>query len=342
MGTRTGATGAGALPLLFCLMLSPAAPLSAKPADFERMKMDFATEASREHGLDAGFVQRAMAAANFRQPIIDAISRPAEKKPWHQYRPIFVTPSRVEGGVEYWKTHADLLAKAEKVYGVPPEIIVAVIGVETRYGRQTGSYPVLDALATLAFGYPRRAAFFRNQLEHFLLLSLEENIEPEGAKGSYAGAMGKPQFIPSSYRSYAIDFDGDGQRDLWNSDADVIGSVGAYLYRHGWQRGAPIAARANGGGTEHDKLVEAGMKPSLSPEALRVSGIAVDEPLAPGDLASLVKLENQQGPEYWVGLNNFYVITRYNHSNLYAMAVYQLSQEIRRRMEEAQGRGGSA
>lgn len=331
-------TGRAAVVLFACL-LANTGPITAKPAEFERLKMEFGREISRSLGLDAGFVQRTLGHANYRQSIVDAISRPAERKPWYQYRPIFVTPDRARGGVEFWEANEELLARAEQTYGVPPEIIVAIIGVETRYGKHTGRYPVLDALATLAFGYPKRAAFFRKQLEHFLLLTLEENIQPVDAKGSYAGAMGKPQFIPSSYRSYAVDFDGDGQRDLWNSNADVIGSVGAYFQRHGWQQNRPIVTIAAGAGSRHDRLTEAGLKPSLPIEELRKEGIGTEIPLNPSTLASLVKLENENGPEYWIGLNNFYVITRYNHSHLYAMAVYQLSREILKLKQTGESKG---
>ena len=341
MGAQTRRPSGRAAAMLLACLLCSAGGIAAKPADFERMKMDFASEMSRSLGLDAGYVQRTMASAEYRQSIIDAISRPAERKPWYQYRPLFVNSGRAMGGIEFWEENADLLARAEETFGVPPEIIVAIIGVETRYGKHVGRYPVVDALSTLAFGYPKRAAFFRKQLEHFLLLSLEENIPPSDANGSYAGAMGKPQFIPSSYRSYAVDFDGDGRRDLWNSNADVIGSVGAYFQRHGWQRNGPVAVVARGAGANHDKLVEAGMKPSLSMDALQAAGLQVDTALPHGALASLVKLETEDGAEYWVGLNNFYVITRYNHSNLYAMAVYQLSREILRLKASGKSSGDS-
>ena len=341
MGAPTRRPPGPAAGALLAFLFCSAGGLAAKPADFERMKMDFASEVSRSLGLDAGYVQRTMAAANYHQSIIDAISRPAERKPWYQYRPLFVTPGRAKGGVQFWEENADLLARAEATYGVPPEIIVAIIGVETRYGKHIGRYPVVDALSTLAFGYPKRAAFFRKQLEHFLLLSLEENITPSDAKGSYAGAMGKPQFIPSSYRSYAVDFDGDGRRDLWDSNADVIGSVGAYFQRHGWQRNEPVAVVARGADETHDKLVEAGAKPSVSLGELQAAGLAIETALPPGSLASVVKLETEDGPEYWIGLNNFYVITRYNHSNLYAMAVYQLSREILRLKASGENAGDS-
>ena len=306
---------------------------AAPPADFERAKQAFAEEMADKHDFDPAWVRQLMARAKYHQSIIDAISRPAESKAWHEYRPIFVTPTRAAEGVTFWKENRDLLEQAQKRYGVPPEIIVAIIGVETRYGRHRGKYPVLDSLSTLAFGYPKRGKFFRRQLEEFLLLVREEGLDPLGAKGSYAGAMGKPQFIPSSYRAYAVDFDGDGQRNLLTDNADVIGSVAAYFKRHGWRRGAPVTLPATGAGDRHRRFWEAGMKPSITLAELKQAGIVTPPELDDGTLASLIRLEGGAGPEYWLGLNNFYVITRYNHSNLYAMAVYQLSQEIARQRD---------
>jgi membrane-bound lytic murein transglycosylase B len=266
--------------------------------------------------------------ARFRSDIIEAMRRPAEAKPWYKYRPIFVTMARTRAGVQFWRSNEALLERAEREYGVAPEIIVAIIGVETRYGGYTGKHRVLDALSTLAFGYPKRAPFFRKQLEEFLLLTREEEVDPLKAKGSYAGAMGMPQFIPSSYREYAVDFDADGKRDLWNSTADAIGSVANYFRRHGWRDGEQVTLKARVRQRPDDALAEAGLKPSLPMQRLAGMGVEVkDSP--PGDtLVSLVRLENRNGEEYWLGLQNFYVITRYNHSALYAMAVYQLSREI--------------
>ena len=301
---------------------------AASPTEREQAVRAFVDEMVDRHGFDRAELMQLMGKARFQGSIIKAMQRPAEAKPWYQYRPIFVTSTRTRGGVQFWQQNQALLERAEREYGVAPEIIVAIIGVETIYGGNTGKHRVLDSLSTLAFGYPKRAKFFRKQLEELLLLGREEGIDILEAKGSYAGAMGMPQFIPSSYRAYAVDFDGDGKRDLLHSTADAIGSVANYFRRHGWKTGATVTLRARTGNRNLDKLVEAGMKPSLSPERLAGYGVEVNAELARTTKASLVRLENKQDQEYWLGLNNFYVITRYNHSNLYAMAVYQLSREI--------------
>ena len=300
----------------------------ASPAGREQAVSAFVDEMVDRHGFDHAKLMRIMGKARFRGSIIKAMQRPAEAKPWHKYHPIFVNTARARGGVQFWQQNRALLERAEQEYGVAPEIIVAIIGVETQYGGNTGKYRVLDSLSTLAFGYPKRAKFFRKQLEEFLLLGREEDIDILKSKGSYAGAMGMPQFIPSSYRAYAVDFDGDGKRDLLHSTADVIGSVANYFQRHGWKTGATVTLLARTGDKNIDRLVEAGMKPSLSLEQLAGHGVEVDAKLPRTEKASLVRLENQHDREHWLGLNNFYVITRYNHSNLYAMAVYQLSREI--------------
>ncbi len=288
----------------------------------------FIDEMVSKHRFDRTELTALLEEAQFRQDIIDLITRPAEAKPWYQYRRIFLTSARAKGGVAFWQDNRKDLRRAEQAYGVPPEIIVAIIGVETRYGANTGRHRVLDALSTLAFAYPPRSRFFRRELEQFLLMAREEGMTPTKPKGSYAGALGKAQFIPSSFRAYAVDFDGDGKRDLWGSNADAIGSVANYFARHGWRPGEPVTARARKAGAEHQRFVDAGMKPSLRVKDLRAAGITVDARLDPAALTSLIKLETKDGHEYWLGLHNFYVITRYNHSNLYAMAVYQLSQEI--------------
>lgn len=291
---------------------------------------DFIDEMVKRHGMDRDELNALFADARLRDDILRAISRPAESKPWYEYRPIFLTDSRIRGGVEFWDENADILADAEKAFGVDAQVIVAIIGVETRYGGNTGSYRVIDALSTLAFEYPPRAKFFRGELEQFLLLTDEEHVDRSEAKGSYAGAMGHGQFIPSSYRQYAVDFDDDGRRDLWSSRRDIIGSVANYLHRHGWELGAPVVEPARVEGGVDPALVKAGLKPTLPVHKLEKDGIH-PQGRHPGDtLASVVELEQRDGPEYWAGFNNFYVITRYNRSPLYAMAVYQLSEEIRK------------
>jgi membrane-bound lytic murein transglycosylase B len=292
----------------------------------------FAAEMQQKHQMPAAEVEQLLNGSEFRDDIIAAITRPAEAKPWYKYRPIFLKPDRIAGGVKFWQENEALLDSVSREYGVPPEIIIAIIGVETRYGKFTGKYRILDSLATLAFGYPPRADFFRSELEQFLLLAREESLDPRSAQGSYAGAMGKPQFISSSYRRYAVDHDGDGRRDLWQSNADVVASVANYFKIHGWRPGEPITLRATV--EDHPDLqhfVDAGMKPSIPLRELQAEGVhPVEETPAPAPdtLSSLIKLDAGDHDEYWLGLNNFYVITRYNHSNLYAMAAYQLSREI--------------
>ena len=302
--------------------------LVAKPSDFDSKKFGFVKEMSDKYSYDYPELRQIMAKANYQQKIIDAISRPAEAMPWYRYRRIFLKEDRIREGVEFWRANTDLLRRAENEYGVPPEIIVAIIGVESRYGKHDGGYLVIDALSTLAFGYPKRSSFFRKELEEFLLLVREEEISPLAVKGSYAGAMGKPQFIPSSYRAYAVDFDGDGKRDLMENNSDVIGSVAAYFKSHGWRQSKPVTTRAKGVNEKHKHFIDAGMKPRIRIDQLRKSGLEFDPSLPANAISSLIRLEGNTGDEYWLGLKNFYTITRYNHSNLYAMAVYQLSQEI--------------
>ena len=289
----------------------------------------FIQEMSVKHGLDADALSTLFEQAHSQSSIIELMKRPAEGKPWHVYRKIFLTPERIAGGVDFWRDHQNALSKAEQLYGVPAEIIVAIIGVETRYGGNTGGHKVLEALSTLAFDFPERAAFFRKELENYLLLTREEGINPLSLQGSYAGAMGLAQFMPSSYRAYAVDFDGDGQRDLWNNTYDAIGSVANYLAKHRWQPGAPIATSAQVSGDQYLALISTKIgKPGSSVAALRRHGVNPQGAFDEKTLAMLLQLKGQNGLEYWLGFYNFYVITRYNRSPLYAMAVYQLSQEI--------------
>ena len=280
-----------------------------------------------EYGLDENYVRSMLADAEYQQSIIDAITRPAEAKPWYQYRPIFLGQARIDGGVEFWRANQKLVDRVSTEFGVPAEVIMAIVGVETRYGMITGSFRVLDALTTLGFYYPRRAEFFAGELGKYFKLAEEENLELTEVRGSYAGAMGIGQFIPSSYRAYAVDFDGSGSRDLWRSLPDALGSVANYLKVHGWQDGAPIVLAVD--------QVPAGLskdfpiKPEHTLADLADMGIGFDAgALAMDTPATLIELEAEQGLEYWIGLNNFYVITRYNRSPLYAMAVTQLSEAI--------------
>ncbi|WP_455217653.1 lytic murein transglycosylase B [Kaarinaea lacus] len=315
---------------LIFLLATPVVLAKQNITDFSQNEdvQAFIEEVSQKHGFKKDELKKLFAKVEFKQKIIDAITRPAESKPWYEYRPIFVTETRITEGVKFWNEHQDELERAHQEYGVPPEIIVAIIGVETRYGRHKGGHRVMDSLSTLAFGYPKRAQFFKGELEQYLLLAREENLDPLSVKGSYAGAMGKAQFISSSYRNYAVDFDGDGKRDLWNNTSDAIGSVANYFKRHKWQPGGPITTPAIVGSNHIQVLVEKGIKPHSTVADLRKRGVTPKTKVEPDEMGALIELENLAGREYWLGLNNFYVITRYNHSPLYAMAVYQLGQAI--------------
>ncbi|MGB5605378.1 MAG: lytic murein transglycosylase B [Gammaproteobacteria bacterium] len=297
----------------------------------------FIADMVARHDFDKAELDHVFSQARRRDDILELMSKPAEKKlAWFEYRKIFLTRSRIDGGVAFWRKNADILAKAAQEFGVDAQIIVAIIGVETRYGANTGRHRVLDALSTLAFDYPPRSKFFRSELEQFLLLAREEDIDQLTTRGSYAGAMGYGQFIPSSYRNYAVDFSGDGKRDLWGNQQDIIGSVANYFHKHGWQAKAPVTTRANLTGNKYTAILEKGYKPNTLLPVMRANGITAALPLPDDTLASLFMLEQQDGPEYWLGLKNFYVITRYNHSPLYAMAAYQLSEEIRKAYAQEQ------
>lgn len=288
-----------------------------------------------EHGFDREEVEAVLRSASKQQSIIDAMTRPAERvKPWKDYRKIFIQEKRIDQGVKFWLENRDDLNRASEEFNVAPEVIVAIIGVETFYGRIKGNYRVIDALATLSFDYPARSPFFTKQLEHFLLLSREQKQEPLTLKGSYAGAMGYGQFIPSSYRSYAVDFDGDGFSDIWNNTSDAIGSVANYFSRHGWEKGGPVVSRAHVK-ADYDESLLNKLKLDKTIDELKVMGFTPTSPLQ-GDMKAIpLRLNGVNGAEFWLGLNNFYVITRYNHSRLYAMAVHELSQLILERVGEA-------
>ncbi|WP_417665527.1 lytic murein transglycosylase B [Pseudidiomarina sp.] len=282
-----------------------------------------------KHDFKRAEVEQLLAQAERNETILEAIARPWEAKPWHQYYPIFLTEKRLSAGLKFWQEHADTLARAEQTYGVPAEIIVAIIGVETFYGEYRGKYSVLDALYTLGFHYPPRSKFFRSELEQFMLLTREESLPATELMGSYAGAMGYGQFISSSYRHYAVDFDGDEVRDLLGNPVDAIGSVANYFARHGWKQNAPVALKLATTDT-HAQLVNKGLKPEATLANLLQDGLELPEGHALSDdmLGKVFEFEQVENNEYWLGLHNFYVITRYNHSPLYAMAVYQFSQQL--------------
>lgn len=291
-------------------------------------------EEMKAEGFDEAYLREVLSKAKRQTSILKAMSRPAERRlNWGEYRKIFIEDKRIRQGVKFWQENHAALQAAEEKYGVPPEIIVSIIGVETRYGRITGSYRVLDALATLGFDYPRRSKFFLGQLKQYLHLVREEQIEITAMKGSYAGAMGYGQFIPSSFRSFAVDFDQDGKRDIWNNKTDAIGSVANYFAEHKWKPGEPVISSVNFKQAADEAWYSVGRKgliPELTLSDWKAKGI---EPqladLSPDEKAILMRLEIGDDEQFWLGLHNFYVITRYNHSKLYAMAVYRLSEQIK-------------
>lgn len=289
----------------------------------------FLTEMQDAHGFPQQRLYKLFSRVKISDSILQAISRPAEKLAWYKYRSYFVQQDRVQRGVEFWRRHKNILARAEREFGVPQEIMVAIIGVETFYGKQKGGYRVLDALSTLAFDYPKRSKFFRSELEQYLLLTREQNVDPLTLKGSYAGAMGIPQFISSSYRHYAIDFDNDGHIDIWNNPYDAIGSVANYFKLHNWLPGGPVTVKATAINDQYHKVISTDLKPALVYSELVAAGIRSAHKIANNEKVTLIELELADGVELWLGLHNFYVITRYNHSALYAMAVYQLSAKIK-------------
>ena len=315
------------------LLLAVSMSAQANYAERDDVKR-FIDELVNDHGFDRAYLNRLFAEAERLDNVLESVAKPAEKTlNWKQYRPIFVTEKRASRGRDFIREHRATLERAEKEYGVPVEIIAAIIGVETYYGRITGKYTVFDSLTTLGFDYPPRSRFFKSELKQFLLLSKEEHIDVEDMTGSYAGAMGMPQFISSSYRRYAVDFDGDGKRDLWNSIPDVIGSVANYFSEHGWQRGQGVVYQVKVSDTsivrDSNSLKPYDTVANFMKQGVVLSGMDGSEKIAADDEATLLKLYGKRGDEYWLGLKNFYVITRYNHSDMYALAVYQLSQELK-------------
>lgn len=285
-----------------------------------------------KHGYSKTELLQVFSKVQLRPSVVAAIKKPYEALPWHRYRKLFVTETHIRDGMDFWNRHKATLDRAERQFGVPQQIIVAIIGVETRYGQSMGRHRVLDSLTTLVVQYPRRRAFFSDELEHFLLLTLEEGLDPLAVKGSYAGAMGVPQFIASSYRHYAVDFNGDQRRDLIGQPEDAIGSVANYLHRHRWQAGKPIAGDAVVSKTSvADQHVTEKLKTNSTVARLTKAGISSSVPLNGASPAALVRLDNGGMPEYRIVFNNFYVITKYNRSIHYAMAVFELGEELRKR-----------
>ena len=316
---------AGPLITLLCIA-------SAQAIELDRPEVEsFIDMMVEKHDFERESLRDVLGSAEKKQNILDAIARPAEKsKSWGEYRDIFLTSERIDAGAAFWDENQDMLEQIAAETGVPVEILVGIIGVETYYGRITGSYRVLDALSTLAFHYPPRSKFFRRELEEYLLLVREEGMQASDATGSYAGAMGRPQFMPSSFRAYAVDSTGDGKRDIWNDWTDVAGSIANYFLEHGWQPGQDVTVQASLGGGWQGPLPEPRntLKPSETIASLSRKGVMFVSELPAESKSELLTLEGSDGTEHWVGFHNFFVITRYNRSVMYALAVHQLGEEI--------------
>lgn len=328
---------------LFITLLSVSADAAkSQPTSFATRPdvSRFIADMQEQHGFDATRLTRQFAAIQANTAVLRAIrpaAVPEQQRSWPRYRERFVNDRRLVHGLRFWQENEAELARAEARYGVPREIIVSIIGVETEYGRNMGKFGVMEALATLAFNYPPRAPFFRNELEQFLLLARENGFSPLEVKGSYAGAIGIPQFMPSSQRRYAVDFDGDNRIDLRRSTIDAIGSVARFLHLHGWQPDTPIAVPATVLG-DPAVLLAQGIKPTLPLRELLTQGVSVagiDPPLTEKPAALVDLVAPEQPVEYWIGFDNFYVITRYNRSSFYAMAVFQLAEALRTSKEAA-------
>ena len=305
-------------------------PLCAAGYETHPAYVAFETRMVRDHGFDSGALRQLFAQAARKDSILEAIARPAEKRlTWGEYRKIFLTQSRIDGGVAFWRENEPALARAVVQYGVPAEIVTAIIGVETRYGGNMGRYRVIDALSTLAFDYPPRSEFFTGELEQYLLMTREQGYDPLALTGSYAGAMGLGQFIPTSFRHFAVDFDADGHTDIWSNRTDAIGSVANYFKLHGWQTGGEVATLADVVGPVVAERMNQGLDPNVQVAELATLGLSPRVTLPQQEMVLPLALEIDGNNEYWLGRQNFHVITRYNRSQLYAMAVYQLSREIR-------------
>jgi len=282
------------------------------------------------HDFDREILTEILGEAEIIDRVLEAISRPAERvMPWDEYRELFVTASRIEAGAAFWLAHEDNLREASARYGVAPEMLVAILGIETLYGQRTGTYRVLDSLSTLAFAYPPRSPFFTSELEEYLLLAREEGIDPRDTLGSYAGAMGAGQFISSSFRAYAVDGSGDGRRDLWGDWQDVFASVANYFKVHGWQSGAPVVDRATLGTGWSGPEPENSMELTETVASASQLGYIFTTDLPGTAATTILSLQGEAEQEYWIGYHNFRVITRYNHSVKYALAAHELGLAVR-------------
>lgn len=314
--------------LFFCAVLTSSHLVVAQTPLTTPLFNRFVDTMTDKHQFNVADIRKLFKQVVIQPNIINTMNKPAEGLAWHKYRKIFMTSARISGGVKFWQDHQHVLAAVEVKYGVPAAIIVAIIGVETNYGSNTGHHRVIDALATLGFAYPKRSAFFLSELENFLVLCRDENINPLHATGSYAGAMGVPQFMPSSFRAYAADFEQDGKRDIWNNPSDAIASVANYLAKHDWRKGDAVAFQVLAQNALFQQALTKGLKPDRTWAQLQALAITSKHVIDADEAVKLLAYTQETGDDLWIGLHNFYVITRYNHSALYAMAVYQLSDAI--------------
>lgn len=312
---------------LYCTHPAPAA--AGTYEDYEELAAVVA-QLEKDGVYAPGELQTLFGDVSRQGQVLSAIAKPAEGKEWREYRPLFLTEERMQAGLAFWREHEATLARAEAEFGVPAEMILGILGVETKYGGNKGRIRVLDALATLAFDYPPRAPFFRKELREYLVLAKEQGLDPLSTYGSYAGAMGYPQFIPSSWRNLAIDYDGDGKRDLINNPVDAIGSIANYFQKNGWRAGDRVTFRARITSQDYDNAVSDELKVTKTIGELAQKGLESAEGDLPPDLpANAIRLYGARGNEFWLTFPNFYVITRYNRSKLYAMAAWQLALELK-------------
>lgn len=322
------------LALLLAAGALQAAPPQADAFTQRPQVLAFIRDMAARHAFVESELQYLFSRARRLDSTLKAIAPPKDprERSWRAYRERFVNEARIGEGLDFWRRHAEALARAAEAHGVPEEIVVAIIGVETLYGRNAGSYRVIDALATLAFLYPPRAEYFRSELEQYLLYAREANLDVFSVRGSYAGAIGIPQFMPGSYRRYAVDFDGDGVADLRASPADAVGSVANFLQAHGWRRGEPVQLPAHVAGDGYRAMLEAGIEPRFTLASLRGHGVETRSSLPMETAVALIDLPTPDAPvEYRLGMRNFYVLTRYNRSSFYAAAVHDLAQELKAR-----------
>jgi len=315
----------GSLITACCLSTSS---FAADQETIERSIHQFITQMAEKHQFDSQYLEHLFDHIYIDTAVTEKMNKPYEAQPWTVYRDFFITPERVSDGVKYWQEHSKELALAEQVYGVPASVIVAIIGVESKFGSKQGDFPTLQTLATLAFNYPSRAPFFTKELENYLLMTREQKFDPLAIKGSYAGAIGMPQFMPSSYRHYAVNFKGNKQVNLMSNDADAISSVGNYLKQNGWHDNQPVAFTAKVNPTALSSIKQEPLKLSYTLEQLRQKGVIWNGKLPLDTKAAFFTVEYQKNTQPWIALHNFQVISRYNHNMQYVLAVYEFSRAI--------------